>query len=47
VITNRNVSVRKTRDNRDISNIIIFSWDYAKLVCDFKSILSYDYNSVR
>ena len=44
-IINKNGSVRKTRDNRDMSNNALISSDYLKLVCDFKSILRYDYNS--
>ena len=41
----RGVGVRKTRDNRDMSNNALISSDYLKLVCDFKSILKYDCNS--
>ena len=41
----RSVGVRKTRDNRDMSNNALISSDYLKLVCDFKSILKYDCNS--
>ena len=37
LIINRNSSVRKTRDSRDMSNIVLFSSAYVKLVCDFKS----------
>ncbi len=44
-IIETSVGVRKTRDNRDMSNIVLFSSDYLKLVCDFKSILKCDYNS--
>ena len=40
------VDVRKTKDNRDMSNNALISFDYVKLVCDFKSILKYDCNSV-
>jgi hypothetical protein len=47
LIINRNSSVRKTRDSRDMSNIVLFSSAYVKLVCDFKSILRSEYNSVR
>jgi hypothetical protein len=35
----RGVDIRKTRDNRDMSNNAFLSSDYLKLVCDFKSIL--------
>ena len=44
-IINKNGSVRKTRDDLDMSNIVLFSSDYVKIVCDFKSILGFDYNS--
>ena len=44
-IMDRSVGVRKTRDNRDMSNNALISSDYLKLVCDFKSILKYDCNS--
>jgi hypothetical protein len=43
----RRLAFRKTRDDRDMNNIVLFSSDYVKIVCDFKSILSSDYNSVR
>jgi hypothetical protein len=39
------VDVRKTRDNKDMSNNAHISSDYLKLVCDFKSILKYTCNS--
>ncbi|WP_458719675.1 hypothetical protein [Candidatus Nitrosocosmicus sp. R] len=39
------MGVRKTTDNRDMSNNALISSDYLKLVCDFKSILKYDCNS--
>ncbi len=44
-IMGRGVDIRKTRDNRDMSNNAFLSSDYMKLVCDFKSILKYDCNS--
>ncbi|TVP41844.1 hypothetical protein NARC_10250 [Candidatus Nitrosocosmicus arcticus] len=44
-IMDRSVGVRKTRDNKDMSNNALISFDYVKLVCDFKSILKYDCNS--
>jgi hypothetical protein len=37
--------VTKTRENRDMSNNALISYDYMKLICDFKSILKYDCNS--
>lgn len=36
---------RKTRDKRDRSNNALISFDYLKLVCDFKSISKYYCNS--
>jgi hypothetical protein len=45
LIINKNGSVRKTRDDIDMSNIVLFSSDYVKKVCDFKSIVGFDYNS--
>jgi hypothetical protein len=39
------VGVRKTRDNTDMSNNSLISFDCVKLLCDFKSILKYDCNS--
>ncbi len=44
-IMDRSMGVRKTTDNRDMSNNALISSDYLKLVCDFKSILKYDCNS--
>jgi hypothetical protein len=44
-IINENGSDRKTRDDIDMSNIVLFSADYIKIVCDFESILGFDYNS--
>jgi hypothetical protein len=44
-IINKNGSVRKRSDGRDMSNNALLSSDYMKLVCDFKSILKYDCNS--
>jgi hypothetical protein len=38
-IMGRGVDIRKTRDNRDTSNNALISYNYLKLVCDFKSIL--------
>ena len=40
-IMDRSVGVRKTRDNRDMSNNAPNSYNYLKLACDFKSILKY------
>ena len=44
-IMDRGADIRKTRDNRDMSNKAHRSYDYVKLVCDFKSILKYACNS--
>ena len=43
-IMDRGVDIRKTRDNRDMSNNTLISSDYVKLVYDFKSILKDDCN---
>jgi hypothetical protein len=42
-IINKIGSIRKTRDDIDRSNIVLFSSDYIKIVCNFKSILRSDY----
>jgi hypothetical protein len=43
--TERSVDIKKARVKRDMNNNALFSSDYLKLVCDFKSILKYNYNS--